>query len=289
MSLIRWISSHPAPPTSGLIPPPPPLLMTVPHSGETVPQEAFWLNGTPEETLLTDVDRFVDELYLPAVSALGIPLLKTEIHRYAADLNRYPSDIDSGTVEGAQEPSGQFKKGFIWSETTQGTRLLFKPIPQAVHQLLVTRYHDPFHALFQQAVRDLQQKLPKRTIFHLDCHSMPSQGTQAHSDAGQRRPDIVVSDWNGKSASPAFRDLVFGAFQDQGFQVSLNHPYLGGRITQRYGRPELRHETIQIELNRALYMQEFGPRTKKVLTPSFSDLQLRLQLALEKIVRGLPL
>ena len=107
-------------------------------------------------------------------------------------------------------------------------------------------------------------------------------GTGAHADAGSRRPDVVVSDWNGKSASPEFRDVTIEAFRKLGLAVSLNHPYQGGRITQRYGKPELGHETLQIELNRALYMSETGDRPR--LSPQFEKLQTSLEQVLREIL-----
>jgi N-formylglutamate amidohydrolase len=112
---------------------------------------------------------------------------------------------------------------------------------------------------------------------------MPSKGTGAHADAGSARPDVVLSDFEGKSASHEFMGFVETAFRSQGFRVSLNWPYKGGRITQRYGRPELGHETIQIELNRALYMDEVS-REK---LPGFGLVQARLSVVMALILGGI--
>lgn len=236
--------------------PPQNLFLTVPHSGEWLPPEAPWLTQLPESVLLTDVDRFVDQLYTPALEALHLPWISTQVHRYAADLNRFPDDIDAQSVQGNSNPAGTHTKGFHWVETTQGVRILKEPILAQTHVELVQKYHDPFHAQIANLVSEIHQLKPGRTVFHLDCHSMPSKGTAAHSDAGSLRAQVVISDCEGTSASSAFKKIVIEAFRDQGLDVAYNNPYKGGRITQRYGKPLAKHETIQIELNRALYMDE---------------------------------
>lgn len=259
-----------------------PLVLTAPHSGEKVPQEAPWLKSLSEQILLTDVDRFVDQLYLPAALALPLPLLVTDVHRYAADLNRYPDDVDRDSVLGSPNESGKFPKGFHWTITTQNQQIMPAPIAVETHNQIVANYHDQFHEQFQSKISAIRKRFKSSPLFHLDCHSMPSVGTGAHSDQGSRRPDVVVSDFNGKSSSAQFKDLVIAAYSTQGLNVSYNWPYQGGRITQRYGKPDQGHHTLQIELNRALYMDE---GTKQKLK-TFSDVSLKLKRALELVVEG---
>jgi N-formylglutamate deformylase len=271
--------------TPGTIHPRVPLLLTIPHSGEEIPQEAFWLEDLPKEVLLRDVDRFVDELYQPAIEHIPLPAIKTRVHRYAADLNRYPTDVDASSVEGSRNPVGKFPQGFHWMKSTVGEVVLREPIPQAVHDLITRRYHDRFHDLVAERIAEIRAtREASLNIYHLDLHSMPSQGTGAHADQGRKRPEVVLSDFEGRSCNPAFMDLVRRAFETQKFEVSINWPYKGGRITQRYGRPEQGHHTIQIELNRSLYMNE---ESREKLGDEFLNLQQRLQGALVSIVQGL--
>jgi N-formylglutamate amidohydrolase len=257
------------------------LIISIPHSGEEPPPEATWLQGLSRELLLDDIDRYVHELYAPAIQAEGLPALVTRVHRYAADLNRFPDDVDADSVQGSQEPSGKYSKGFHWVISTKGERIIRAPIPRRTHDELVRAYHDRFHEEFGRRLQALGRKHSR--IFHLDCHSMPSVGTAAHRDNGETRADAVISDLHGKSASPRFKDLVVSAFVAQGFKVAYNWPYYGGRITERYGRPAKGHETIQIELSRALYMDE---RTYERL-PGFQAVTARLQAAVSAIVAGL--
>jgi len=260
-----------------------PLFLTVPHSGELVPPEAEWLRRASEKLLLTDVDRFVDDLYRPAAESLPLPMLRTRVHRYAVDLNRYPDDIDPSTVQSANVGTEDFSRGFHWRTTTLGDALIPAPITMRTHEELVAKYHDPFHVQIEGKVRELRTRWPGSTLYHLDCHSMPSRGTAAHKDGGQKRADVVISDFDGKSCSRQFSDLVIGSFKALGWDVAYNWPYKGGRITQRYGRPDQGHETIQIELNRRLYMSEI---TKEKL-PGFSGIQQQLLQALNSIVKML--
>ena len=85
---------------------------------------------------------------------------------------------------------------------------------------------------------------------------MPSRGSSIHRDSGKERPDVVVSDREGQSAGQSFVKSVREAFEGEGLGVFLNWPYKGGRISETYGNPAKGQHTVQIELNRCLYMNE---------------------------------
>jgi N-formylglutamate amidohydrolase len=144
-----------------------------------------------------------------------------------------------------------------------------------LHQKLVALYHDSFHREIEQKLQPLRHA---KEVFHLDCHSMPSSGTAAHADSGAKRADVVLSDFEGKSSRSDFLDCLKRSFESEGLSVSINWPYKGGRITQRYGNPMRQHHTLQIELNRALYLNE---ETREQLSPEFSQLQLTLTRVIE--------
>jgi N-formylglutamate amidohydrolase len=262
-----------------------PVFVTIPHAGEWVPESAGWLETADPEVLLTDVDRFVDRLYLPALETLPLPGVVTRVHRYVVDLNRVPSDIDCDSVEGAPLASGTHSAGVHWVRTTRGVPLLKSPLKRAHHDQLIRDYFDPFHAEIARLMLELTQgkgPSPKHPLFHLDLHSMPSRAEAgAHADApGSARPEVVVSDQDGKSCAPEFRGALVDALRREGFEVSVNWPYKGGRITQRYGKPEQGHHTIQIELNRGLYMDE---RTREPL-PEWGGISPRLARVLADLV-----
>ncbi len=260
-----------------------PFFVSIPHSGENVPPETPWLHGLPEKELMFDVDRFVDRLYEPALASLGVPCVKTEWHRYVVDLNRWTDDVDADSVQGHPNPSGLFPRGLHWSKTTGGQRLIPEPMPRELHERLVHRYFEPFHAEVR-ARYDGFRRRGHATTYHLDAHSMPSVGTREHRDPGERRKDVVISDCKGTSCSKKYLDLVLAAYRDAGFEVGYNWPYFGGRVTETYGRPELGQEAIQVELSRALYMDE---DSKKLRPDKAGEVSSRLEKALNSILSGL--
>ncbi len=252
-----------------------PFFATIPHSGEIIPAEASWLKALPLPVLLRDVDRFVDQLYKPTLEKLKIPHLIADCHRYVIDLNRKPEEFDQDSVHGATLGPGTHPKGLHWSVTTWGEKLISQPMTKQVHDVLVKNHYDVFHSQLKKMAHSF--KTPE--VFHLDLHSMPSKGTAMHNDPGGKRADVVVSDFHGKSARKDFVDLIIDAYQTEGFEVSYNWPYFGGGITQMYGQPDQGHHTVQIELNRALYMDE---ETKEKLA-EFSAMQTKLARALTQI------
>lgn len=259
-----------------------PLMITIPHSGEKVPDQAPWLKGLEETILMCDVDRYVDRLYSPALASLDIPSVLTEWHRYAADLNRIPQDIDCTSVEGDSNPAGTHNRGFHWVVTTYNHTLMTQPMSKHTHDELVALIYEPFHAKVRALAESLKQKHQK--VFHIDAHSMPSLGTSMHRDPGELRADVVVSDCKGVSCSGEFRDLVIAAYCTAGFKVAYNWPYFGGRLTEQYGKPHEGHEAIQVEMNRALYMDE---KNKQLIPEKASKVQAQISQALSRVQSGL--
>ena len=264
--------------------PPYSLLVTIPHSGEKVPPQAPWLKALPEEILMCDVDRYVDFLYEPSLQKLQLPYVKTEWHRYAGDLNRIPEDVDSASVLGNANPAGVHRRGFLWAITTYNQSLMPGPVSPKTHQELVELIYEPFHASVRKLYENYESAGRKK-VFHLDAHSMPSVGTKEHRDPGEHRAEIVVSDCHGKSCDPRFRDLVIAAYAVAGFKVGFNWPYFGGRVSEHYGQPAHNHHAIQVEMNRALYMDE---KTKKLRPEEAQKIQTKIEIALQYICQNLP-
>jgi N-formylglutamate deformylase len=259
-----------------------PFFITMPHSGEKVPDLCSWLKNLPEEVLMCDVDRYIDLLYQPTLHLLKLRFEKTEWHRYAVDLNRVPTDVDCTSLENSQNPAGQFNRGYHWVITTQNNQLIEKPLTVEQHESLTELIYTPFHEKVRAQFSHFK-KSGHQNVYHLDAHSMPSLGTKMHKDPGEKRADVVISDSLGKSCDPRFRDLVIAAYVTAGFKVGYNWPYVGGRLTEQYGQPQLGQHTIQVELNRSLYMDEV---TKKIL-PGHVDVQKKIEKALDKICKDI--
>lgn len=225
---------------------------------------------------MRDVDRYVDRLYEDHLKQLGIPYIVAECHRYVIDLNRLPGDFDAQAVLHAVNPAGTHPKGLHWCVTTMGEPLITSPMTPDQHDLLVLKYYQPFHDAVKSQFESFKTQGP---IYHLDAHSMPSRGTGLHNDPGEERADVVVSDFHGKSCRKEFTDIVIAAYKAQGFSVAYNWPYFGGGITQMYGKPELNHHTLQVELNRKTYMNE---DTKKTI-PEFENTKKKISAAITQI------
>lgn len=260
-----------------------PFFISIPHSGENIPEEVHWLKSLPEPVQMCDVDRFVDRLYQPVIDQLKLANVVTEWHRYFADLNRFPDDVDASTVQGSENPEGTHTWGFLWKQTTNGDVLLPEPVPEDLHRLLVLRYWQPFHdAVKSQYQKFFSQGFQK--VYQLDAHSMPSKGSEKHPDPGETRAEIVISDQKGKSCDSAYRNLVVDAYTNAGFEVKQNWPYFGGRVTQTYGQPDKGQHCIQVEMNRALYMDE---TTKHLIPEKASQVQEKVRQAVTQIEQGI--
>lgn len=261
-----------------------PLFITMPHSGERIPEQLTpWLMGLPEPLLMRDVDRYVDGLYQTTLQELNIPFVKTEWHRYAVDLNRRPDDVDASAVLGALHPAGTHSRGYHWVMTTLKESLMKAPMTKETHEKLTQLIYEPFHESIRNLYKNIHAQGFKR-VYQMDLHSMPSVGTSEHRDPGELRADIVVSDSKGVSCHPAFKDLVIAAYATAGFRVAYNWPYYGGRVTEQYGEPNRGQHVIQVELNRKLYMNE---ETKQKSERLFGETQKKLKLAIEYVYNHL--
>lgn len=254
-----------------------PFVTSVPHSGEQVPSEVTWLQGLSEPHLMRDVDRYVDQLYNEILQELEVTCVTTPWHRYVVDLNRSPDEYDEQSVASAQHQKGTHPKGLHWSVTTQGEPLILEPMTLPLHEDLVKKYFEPFHQELTAVLQSQREKFG--CVYHCDLHSMPSLGTPLHPDPGEQRADIVVSDQHGASCETRWMELVRRCYEEQGFHVAYNWPYVGGGVTKRYGRPSEGTHTVQVELNRKLYMDE---ATKKK-SPDFASTRERLH----KAIRGI--
>jgi len=168
--------------------------------------------------------------------------------------------------------------------TTKKEVLMPKPMSRELHSALVAKYFDPFHREVREKMRMIRDAGAK-TIYHIDAHSMPSVGTSEHRDPGERRADAVISDCDHKSCSSWFLDLVVASYEKAGFKTRVNWPYKGGRVTETYGNPAIGQESIQVELNRGLYMNE---TTKQLNDATLPEMQAKLGSALTAIHAALP-
>jgi N-formylglutamate amidohydrolase len=256
---------------------PRPLLVEIPHAGLTVPDELSAEVIAAESAIKRDADIFVDRLYARAPE-LGASLLVANMSRYVVDLNRAQTDVDVATVSDHPAPGTLQPRGVVWRATTDGQPILRRPLTYARLTSRLRTYYVPYHEALGRTLAEMRERYGYALL--LAAHSMPSAGRALHKDRGTARADVVPGSRGRTSASPRVIDLVDAHFREAGLSVRHDDPYQGGFSTTFYGRPSENVHAIQIELNRALYVDEvtFEPKLNEMreLTALLDALVARL-------------
>ncbi len=229
------------------------VVVSVPHAGTQVPLDDAPLMAIGGAALLKDADLYVDRL-AEGITALGVPVVEAMVSRYVLDVNRAPDDVDRDICPDIPRPARPSARGLCWRVTTDGALVLRRPLTVAEVHSRRQRIHEPYHLELERLLE--QRRAQFGFAMLIDLHSMPSSGRLMHTDAGQRRADIVPGDVRGTSCASAVSRLVGDRFAAAGYTVRPNDPYMGGYITRHHGRPGRGIHAIQIEVNRDLYMDE---------------------------------
>ncbi|MFN4276072.1 MAG: N-formylglutamate amidohydrolase [Ferrovibrio sp.] len=236
------------------------LVLSSPHSGDIYPASFRGASQLDPLTLRRSEDAFIHELYA-AGPALGAPLLEALFPRAYCDPNRAAYELDPAMFDAPLPPhvvtdSSKIGAGLgtIARVVTGGLeiykgKLAFTEAERRV-ETCWRPYHDALETLLEEA------KACHGVALLLDCHSMPSVGGTHNPDAGQRRADMVIGDFHGVSCAPRLVDRVEDYLKSCGFSTTRNKPYAGGYITQYYSRRDQGIHSLQLEINRDLYMDE---------------------------------
>lgn len=230
-----------------------PLVVSVPHAGLFVPERFRPLVGADERTRKRDADLHVDKLW-EAAPKRGAALLRATQSRFVLDLNRAPDDVDRDVCPKCERPARKNPRALIWRLSTEGVPVLARPLTCEEVEQRVHLVHRPYHERLERLLEERRQRFGYAIL--VDGHSMPSVGRRTHTDRGERRADLVPGDVLGSSCSPRLSEAVRGHFEQRGYEVRPNEPYMGGYITRHHGRPSDDIHAIQIEVNRDLYMDE---------------------------------
>jgi len=235
-----------------------PLLFNAPHSGRVYPARFVAASRLDPTTLRRSEDAFVDELFLTAPLA-GAPLLRAHFPRAYLDVNREPYELDPRMFDGrlpgfantrtARVASGL---GTIPRLVGEGLDIYDRPLPVEEAAARIAALYIPYHEALICLIDDIRRRWGRMLL--VDCHSMPSHllGPKPEKiDA-----DIVLGDRFGASAEPWLIELMAEELRARGYRVARNKPYAGGFITEHYGRPASGVHVVQIEINRALYLDE---------------------------------
>lgn len=230
-----------------------PLVFASPHSGDVYPKDLGARGGLAELSLRSAEDVLVDRLAAP-VPGLGVPLIAARLGRAYVDLNRDPAELDPAVVEGADAASARVAAGFgVIPRLTGDGRVIREHA--LTHEDALARLaaaHQPYHQALERLICKARDRFGFAVL--VDWHSMPSRAVGRA--AGVRSPDVVLGDRHGSSCSAEVTRLLRAQFERTGWRVALNRPYAGGWSTQLWGRPDEGLHAVQVELNRALYLNE---------------------------------
>ena len=236
-------------------PPKFPLLISVPHSGREYPSRLIDNLNVSASHLLRLEDRYADRLAASAIAS-GFPAIIARKPRAWIDLNRSPAEIDPEMVAG-MDPS---QTPFISRKVRGGLGILPRRLHGAgnlwrekwPHQHVVDRIandHEPYHAKVHYMLEQIYSVFG--CAFLLDLHSMPSV-----FDERRRQIAFVVGDRFGRSCDSRYAEMVAAHLRGDGYHVQTNHPYSGGYILERHGNPACNVHALQLEVDRALYLDE---------------------------------
>jgi N-formylglutamate amidohydrolase len=234
-----------------------PLIFNSPHSGRVYPSAFLAASRLDSLTLRRSEDAYVEELFA-AVAEIGAPLLYAHFPRAYLDVNREPYELDpalfrDGLPHYANTQSVRVVGGLgtIARIVSESDEIYREPLLVGAALERINRLYAPYHDTLRALLTESQREFGLAVL--IDCHSMPSHPI---TEQGGGRPDFVLGDRFGTSCSPELTRLAASQLKALGYVVALNKPYAGGYITEHYGRPQKGRHALQIEINRALYMDE---------------------------------
>ncbi len=234
-----------------------PLVLDSPHSGEHYPDD--FDHAPPRSVVRLAEDTHVGRLYRRA-TALGATLVEANFPRAYIDANRSLDDLDPAMLDGtwpvplAMSRKTQQGIGLLWRVARGGAPMYGRKLTVDEVQRRIDDWYRPYHAALEAQIDRLHETFG--AVWHVDCHSMPGVGDPNADDPGRARADFVLGDRDGTTCAAEFTAFVAGTIRAMGYAVAINDPYKGVEIVRRHGRPAQRRHSLQIELNRRLYMDE---------------------------------
>lgn len=264
-------------PTAGRVP----LVLDSPHSGTDYPED--FRAAVPREQLRLAEDTFVDELYASG-PAVGATLIAARFPRSYIDPNRSLLDIDASLMDapwpGPAIPSRktQLGCGLIWRLLDSGQPIYSRKLSVAEVKERIVRYHQPY----QRAVKDALDEAFDHfgAVWHINCHSMQATSdSNSEEGPGKARADFVLGDRDGTTCEPKFTVFVAHTLKAMGYSVKINDPYKGVELVRAFSDPAAGRHSLQVEVNRRLYMDE---RTREK-TAGFPKLQGDIAALVSKV------
>lgn len=234
-----------------------PIIFNSPHSGSIYPREFLASSRIDVAALQRSEDSFMDEMVMHLV-AKGFPVVRVNFPRSYVDVNREPYELDPRMFSGRLPSFANTRSmrvagglGTIPRVVGDGQEIYRERLDVEDALKRIDTLYKPYHRALRRLIGKAHQAFG--SVVMVDCHSMPSVGISRDEP---RRPDVVIGDRYGTSCAPVLADVVEETFTSLGYSIGRNKPYAGGFITEHYGNPANGLHTIQIELNRSIYMDE---------------------------------
>ncbi|MGD9915185.1 MAG: N-formylglutamate amidohydrolase [Rhizobiaceae bacterium] len=234
-----------------------PFVFNSPHSGSHYPARFMAMTRLDRTAIRRSEDCYVDQLFADAV-ALGAPLLAANFPRAYLDANREPWELDPRmfsdplpSFANMRSPRVAGGLGTVPRLVGEGLDIYPGRLPLSEAMDRIETVYKPYHDCLKKLLGRTHARFGVAVL--IDCHSMPA--SVRVGEAGLR-PDFIIGDRFGASASPDLTHLAIGSLMAMGYTVAHNKPYAGGFITEHYGRPARDLHALQVEVNRGLYMNE---------------------------------
>ncbi len=234
-----------------------PFVYNSPHSGRVYPPEFIAQSRLQGISIRRSEDHYVDELFAEA-SALGAPLLVANFPRAYLDVNREPYELDPRMFDGLLPPYANVNSlrvagglGTIPRIVAENMEIYGRRLSVQEGLDRIEAVYKPYHAALRRLIARTHVQFGFGVL--IDCHSMPGNVRVAGANT---RPDFIIGDRYGTSASAELSRTAVGIFEEMGFAAIRNKPYAGGFITEHYGRPSRGLHALQIEVNRSIYVDE---------------------------------
>ncbi len=253
-----------------------------PHSGRAYSASFLRRSVLNEQAIRSSEDAYVDKLF-DVAPQFGASLITAGAPRAYVDLNRSAEELDPALIEGVRKgghnPRVSSGLGVVPRVVANGQAIYRGKLTLAEAKQRLERYWMPYHAALKAEMAQAHEMFGEAIL--IDCHSMPHEAMDSVVRTGLKRPQVVLGDRFGAAASERMVDQIEAAFVHAGFAVTRNTPFAGAFITQHYGRPAENMHAIQIEIDRALYMDE------KTIRPhaEFATFKRRLQAIIADIAR----
>lgn len=228
-----------------------------PHSAATYPPEFLNQSILDQVAIRSSEDAFVHDL-VDSAPEFGAPLLVAGVPRAYVDLNRSPDELDPALILGAirrgQNPRVASGLGVIPRVVSNGRAIYAGKLTMGEARSRIDRYWRPYHNAIQRLLESAHLNFGQAIL--VDCHSMPHEAMDGAARLRGHAPEIVLGDRFGAAADGEIVDRIEAAFAAAGLRVARNAPFAGAYVAQAYGRPSRRQHAVQIEIDRALYMDE---------------------------------